>query len=342
MNANVLISVVLPVYNGEKYIKDAVDSILEQTYGEFELIVLNDGSSDRTPQILEQFRDSRIRLVHQPNQGLVQTLNKGMAMAQGELIARMDADDISHPSRFQRQKAFLEANPEVGVVSSFYFEIFGNRIQKPLPLPVSDAQIRSWMFIGNPLSHPAAMMRRAAVQAMDTLYREEFKHCEDFDLWERMALTTKLANIPEGLLYYRNHDSNISEVNARTTNDGRVAVIRRLLMRYGLERSAEEIEAALGIAGQPVRIGKMDAYLGSVAQALPEAIRGDALHCYNQELKKQIAKQAGLPGLWQYWNGAIRAASGTGGAPKLLANASLRTLKSIARKTLGKSHYASA
>ena len=205
------ISVILPIYNGEMYLAEAIDSILSQTYHDFELIIINDCSSDRTPEILSTYTDDRIRIVNNPsNLKLSRSLNKGIELARGQLIARMDADDISLPERFEKQIAFLERNPEIGVVGSQLKKIdengnFSGYISREL-LP----EILRWeLFFGPPLGHPSVMMRADILKTVGG-YSNDLLVAVDYELWTRLIKITRFANLPEPLVLYRKHPETMS------------------------------------------------------------------------------------------------------------------------------------
>ena len=212
------ISVVLPVYNGEQHLNEAVGSILNQTFQDFELIIVDDGSTDATPAILEEFArsDGRIRLYKQTNSGLVASLNRLCRLARGAYIARMDADDISLPERFRRQTEYLDSHAEIGVAGTWIQDIGADGTLGPVwPLPGSPASIRWFLMFGNCIAHPSVMMRRELVERLG-YYRPEAIHVEDYDLWMRVASVTGLANIPEVLLKYRVLSKSVSSRNLST------------------------------------------------------------------------------------------------------------------------------
>lgn len=208
-----LISVILPAYNAEKYIKESIDSILRQTYKNFELIIINDGSTDGTEEIVLSYKDSRIRYVkNEKNLKLIKTLNKGVNLATGEYIARMDADDISLPNRLQIEYDFMKAHPEVSVCSSLVYRLFSNnKIVKgyyyPCKLPEG---CRFTAIYKTPLSHPAAFFKAGVLKRFQ--YKDEAKalHIEAFVLWGDFALANEnMAVIDKRLLIYRDNEQSI-------------------------------------------------------------------------------------------------------------------------------------
>ena len=206
------IAVVLPVYNGEKYLAEAVRSVLAQTFTDFELLAIDDGSTDRTAEVLSAFSDSRLRVLRLPeHRGLVEALNCGIRESRSELIARMDADDICLPRRFERQVAFLDAHPEVALCGTWTRQ-FGNGARAVSRPPVESKQIRARLFFGWAMDHPSIMMRRALLERHGLAYDDAFRHVEDFDFFIRASELTEVANLPEVLLRTREHDHNVSRV----------------------------------------------------------------------------------------------------------------------------------
>jgi len=205
------VSVLMSVYNGERYLREALESILNQTFSDFEFINIDDGSTDTTWRILNDYDGARIRLVrNEENIGLAGSLNKGLELARGEFIARMDADDISLPERFARQVEFLDAHPEIGVVGTAYQMIDAQGRLKDIPQPTTAPMILKWRgCFGSPLAHPAIMARKELLERVGG-YNEHFRTSQDYDLLQRLSGKTRLANLPDVLLYLRKHEKSIS------------------------------------------------------------------------------------------------------------------------------------
>jgi GT2 family glycosyltransferase len=209
-----LISVCMPVYNAERYAAEAVESILNQTFGDFEFLILDDGSTDGSLEILRRYadRDSRVKLTSRPNRGLVVSLNELVDQARGEFIARMDADDISLPERFQRELVYLRAHPECVVVGSRVRLIDSDGDSLCDWCTMQDHETIDSFFLqgkwGTWMSHPVVMMRHSALLAIGK-YRN-LSMMEDLDLFLRLAEHGRLTNLPEVLLKYRIHESNYS------------------------------------------------------------------------------------------------------------------------------------
>lgn len=209
-----LISVLMPVYNGMPHLKEAVDSILNQDFRDFELIVINDGSRDDSAAYIQSMTDPRIVLVdHSRNIGLIGTLNEGLKLARGEYIARMDQDDIAHPDRLSVQLRFLTENPEIGMCGSFANVIGEDRVIRH---PENHEDLRIALLSNNPFIHPSVMMRAGLIRQFGLKYHDEYKSAEDYHFWYTMSTRVKLANIPKTLLSYRIHEGQISSSDAGT------------------------------------------------------------------------------------------------------------------------------
>ncbi len=213
MNAPV-VSVIMPVFNGEHYLDQAIASVLAQTLADFELIVVDDGSTDQTPAILGRCakNDARVRIVSRPNTGIVGALNDGIAVARGEFLARMDADDLCEPERFAKQVDYLCAHPECVILGTQVLRIDpGDLPIGPEDQPLDHEAILARLLEGGAgtLIHPSVMMRRAAVEAVGR-YRLEFQWVEDYDLFLRLAEHGRLANLPDRLLRYRLHFESVN------------------------------------------------------------------------------------------------------------------------------------
>jgi glycosyltransferase involved in cell wall biosynthesis len=212
--ANPAISVVMSVYNGDRFLRQAVDSVLSQSFADFEFLIADDGSRDRSLAILQDYaaKDGRIRLVQQENRGLTRTLNALIQQARGELIARMDADDVCLPQRFALQVEFLRQHPEVVCVGGAQEWIDeAGRVLGHNPEAEDDAEIQCRLLRGwTAINHPSAMMRRSAVLQVGG-YDETMTSAQDIDLWLKLGEIGRLANLPQTVLLYRQHSYAISE-----------------------------------------------------------------------------------------------------------------------------------
>jgi len=198
---NPIISVILSVYNAEQYLKEAIESILNQTYKDFEFIIIDDGSKDNSLNIIKYFQnnDNRILVISRENKGLIASLNEGINIASGKYIARMDADDISLPKRLEEQLRYMQEHEDVIVCGSF-IELFGaeNKIRK---YPITDEEIRAFFVFRSPFAHPATMIQTEALKKV--LYNKDYTHAEDYKLWMELLSYGKVYNIPKTLLKYR-------------------------------------------------------------------------------------------------------------------------------------------
>jgi glycosyltransferase involved in cell wall biosynthesis len=216
------ISVILPAYNCAPYLTEAIQSILQQTFANFELIIINDGSTDNTEAIIRSFTDNRIVYVkNEQNKGLIYTLNKGIELAKGKYIARMDGDDVCLPERLSRQKIFLDENQNIAAVATTitYINDQGNIIgawdldQQT----TSPQQIRKKLAYENCIAHPTIMIR--ADIAASFRYKDYQKNIEDYDLWLRLYNHKhSIAKLKDPQLHYRIHDSSITGVYLKNKN----------------------------------------------------------------------------------------------------------------------------
>jgi len=233
------ISVLMSVYNGKRYLKPAVESILAQSLPDFEFIIIDDGSTDRSLALLEQYagRDARMRLVSLPNAGLTRSLNKGLAMATGEFVARMDADDIAMPQRFAQQVAFLDAHPDIALVGCGYDLIDEKDRILDTEFPAGDDEaIQDRHLRGlTTICHPCVMARRRSLLSIGG-YDESYPVAQDLDLYLRLGEVGKLANLPALLMKYRYHSHSTSDT-------------RRELQLECMRRATERAWKRRGITG---------------------------------------------------------------------------------------------
>lgn len=205
MSAQPLVTVLMSVYNGARFLPEAVASVLHQTFEDFEFVIVNDGSTDGTRFYLLSIPDPRVRIVqNHTNEGLAASLNRGLDRARGKFIARMDADDVAAPERLERQVAFLKRNPKVGVCGTgrLLIDEKGKSVAMARPTP-GNLAIRWKLLLGNPFAHPTVMIRRDLLQAHQLRYDESYRTAQDYELWTRLLPLTRAANLDEPLLYYR-------------------------------------------------------------------------------------------------------------------------------------------
>jgi glycosyltransferase involved in cell wall biosynthesis len=203
------ITVIMPVYNCESYIEEAVNSILNQTYADFEFLIIDDASTDQTVSIIKKYGDPRVQLIEKPlNTGYTNSLNYGLQLAKGKYIARMDGDDISFPERFAKQVSFLETNPETIVCGTSY-KIVGN--DKKISIPENNEAIKLALLKGNCICHPSVMIRKEAIDKFSIIYDTSKEPAEDYDLWVRLLSFGKLHNLQDVLLEYRIYNEQVSQ-----------------------------------------------------------------------------------------------------------------------------------
>jgi len=199
------VSVIMPVYNGEKYLRAAVESILTQTYSDFEFLILDDGSTDRSYSIISEYDDPRIKTFSHSNRGLAGTLNRGITHALGKYVARQDQDDISLPERFEKQVEFLEAHPAVGLLGTWARIFEGNtETGRAHRHPSDNAALKFALMFDNPFVHSSMMIRKSVFDSVGVYTTDPGRQPpEDYELWSRIARVCDVANIPEFLHMYR-------------------------------------------------------------------------------------------------------------------------------------------
>jgi glycosyltransferase involved in cell wall biosynthesis len=237
------ISVLMPVYNNADYLREAVQSILDQTYSNFEFLIIDDGSKDASPEILADFAkaDDRVKVITQENQGYAQALNNAVDLARASLLARMDADDIAYPDRFAIQVAYLEEHPECVACGgrTLFIDNEGRPIRE-WSTEQTHEEIDAAHLAGHGgiLVHPAAMMRRSAVIAVGK-YRTEYLYAEDLDFFLRMAENGRVSNVPELVLQYRQHFASIGYSRTEAQKKAAQKALRDAYERRGLKISDE-------------------------------------------------------------------------------------------------------
>jgi glycosyltransferase involved in cell wall biosynthesis len=233
------VSIVMAAYNGEPYLAATIQSILDQTFTDFEFIVVDDGSTDDTWKTLTRFaeRDTRIVLLrNQPNAGVVRSLNRGLDYSRGSIIARQDADDISHPERIQKQLGFLDANPEYGLVAAVPqpIDIAGNPLDLSYWNGTENEEIQHKLLENMCLCGPTIMVRRECLEAVGFYFSEGSDASEDYDLCLRLAEVTKLASLGGSLYLYRQHPESASSKRAQKQMFNKaIALERAIHRRYG-------------------------------------------------------------------------------------------------------------
>lgn len=237
------LSVVIPTYNAARYVREAVESVLTQDFTDFEVLLLDDGSTDATGEVLQEFAaDPRVRLMRNDrNMGLIATLHRAYAECRAPLIARMDSDDICEPTRFRRQVEYLREHPEVAIVGGA-IRFFGNVPQPNIfRFPLTHEAIRPAMLFYCPLAHPALMFRRELVEEGLLRYDDAFRHAEDYHLWSRLLLKVRAANLGEHILDYRLHAQQVSSGSSDKQYAASLRVRRQMLLEAGIEPGDEDV-----------------------------------------------------------------------------------------------------
>lgn len=237
------VSVFMPVYNAEHYLNESIDSILNQSYSDFEFVILNDGSTDRSAEVIQSYTDKRIRFIDNPkNLGLIASLNIGLEICKGIYIVRMDQDDFSLPQRIEKQVRFMDENPEYGLIGC-WFEDFGENIEtKVVRYSSDDTHIRIRHLYQTHIAHPTAVLRKSVIDEHNLRFNPELVHGEDFAFWVQMSAYCKLSNYPEMLVRKRDHPRNISNKYAQTQQETCAKVKQKQFEKMGLTISREEIE----------------------------------------------------------------------------------------------------
>jgi glycosyltransferase involved in cell wall biosynthesis len=237
----------MPVYNGEKYLRESIESILNQTYSNFEFLIINDGSTDNSEKIIKSYNDKRIRLIkNSQNIKLSATLNKGIDMSQGEYIVRMDCDDISLPNRLAIQVKYMDENPNIGVCGSFV-DIFYEKnlwLHNIVKYPVTDAEIKETLFFQCAFSHPTVIIRKKSLNYYNLSYNPNYSYAQDYKLWIDCSKYLLFANIPQVLLRYRRNAQSIS-ISKRIEQMEIALKISNELLEYYSFKSMQPIEPIL-------------------------------------------------------------------------------------------------
>ena len=267
------VSVILPVYNGTEFLAESLKSVLEQTFHNFEVLVIDDASADDSASIAEGFLDPRVRVIrHDQNMRLPETLNHGLELARGEFIARMDADDICTPNRFERQVRLLDLHPEIGICGG-WVRLFGGVANVTREYPVSPDAVEAFRYFNCPFAHPTVMLRRALLVAHALRYDPNAVAVEDFELWARLLKFTRGANLPEVLLEYRLHEASVTSRDWTVMDENSARVLRAALgdILPDITQEQARFHRQVSMAEIPPDIEslrKADVWLGKISPAL--------------------------------------------------------------------------
>lgn len=240
-----LVSVILATYNDEKHIKEAIDSILEQTHKEFEFIIIDDGSTDSTKEIIKSYNDDRIILLeNKKNMGLPYSLNRGLTIAKGKYVARMDGDDICYKERLEKQLQYMEEHPDITICGANRLQ-FGSGKSKKMYFPEKCEQLRVRLLFGSPIAHPSWFIRKSDFDKFDFKYNEEFRYSQDYELISRVLKKCKIACVPDVLIKYRgivNKPKHVHEKGIRYT----ISVLRRILRDLHMNLERPDMDLLIG------------------------------------------------------------------------------------------------
>lgn len=256
------VAILMPVYNGEKYLNEAIESILNQTYKEFDFLIINDGSSDRTEEIIKSYNDKRIIYIeNEKNIGIVKTLNKGLDLIKSKYIVRMDADDISSSKRVEKQVKFMDKNMDISVsgTSILLFNregrVWKNKVRQ------DPTQVKTQLLFNNALMHPSVIIRKSTLLEGNYKYDEEDCSVEDFGLWQKISFTYKLSNIPEVLLKYRVNEVGLTQVAERDMKRRDLVHMKIYMQAFdhlGIKISTKDLEALALFLGGRAFVNEID------------------------------------------------------------------------------------
>jgi glycosyltransferase involved in cell wall biosynthesis len=278
------LSVILPVYNGQDYLAQAIDSVLSQSFRDLELIIIDDGSTDGSGAIIESADDPRIWSFRQSNRGLAATLNRAIALARGEYIARQDQDDISLPSRLAKQIGFLDANPDVGMLGTSAEIWVGNvRSDRHLRHPADNAALKFGLLFDNHFVHSSVMIRRDVLEAVGGYSEDPARQPpEDYELWSRVMKRYRLANLPDVLLAYR-------EVAGSMSRTGVTPFVHKLV-----RISSENIAWAAGLPVDSIEVNAVANLSHGVFEQIPRGTSFSGMKAVLRRAAHGIAADAGV------------------------------------------------
>ncbi len=230
------VTILLPIFNAENYIDSCLSSLLDQTFDDFEIIAINDGSTDGTFEVLERVaeKDKRLRVINQNNQGLIRTLNKGLELAKGEYIARIDSDDIALSNRIKIQTNYLDENKKCLLCSSDYI-VFNDKTAKSKRIKTRQNSYfhKAEMIFGPSVAHPTVMFRSEEFSKLNLKYDPKYKDAEDYELWTRVNNYGDIRTIPEPLMKMRQHETSITAVaESKANNVERASIIGEIHKNY--------------------------------------------------------------------------------------------------------------
>jgi len=236
-----IVSVVMPVYNGSQFLPESIESILNQSFSDFEFIIIDDASIDNSAEIISNYKDDRIVSVkNSRNMGVARTLNKGISLANGKYIVRMDADDISVLKRLELQVRFMEANSHIGI-SGGWVKLFGFGCPTIARVPQGFDEVAAYMMFENPLWHMTVIMRKELIETHNLQYDPIFTRSEDYELWTKAIQHFPIANLGRVLVKVREHGNSATRANWDEVTVQTEKILARLLSRSGIPVTIEDI-----------------------------------------------------------------------------------------------------
>lgn len=316
------ISVVMPCYNSAETLSESLNSLVQQTLADFEVILIDDGSTDSTGEILEQWahRDHRFRVLHQSHQGIIPALNKGLEACQASYVARMDADDCCHPERLERQVAYLKSRPGVDVVACLVTAYPEGQVRAGFSIYIEwlnslvrDADIRREIFVESPLVHPSVAFRLESVKQAGSY--QEYGWPEDYDLWLRLYLAgARFGKVPEVLLKWREHPDRLTRTDGRYSLENFIRAKAHYLILGPLKGRDAVILWGAGMMGR--RLSKHLARKGAPLVAFVDI---DSKKIGSTRRGLPVIPPEDLPLWWRrYANPAVLSAVGARGARRLI------------------------
>ncbi len=254
VNSSPRVTVVIPVYNRPQYVREAIESILRQTYSDFELLVIDDGSSDGTGEVVRSYANDRVRLVrHERNLGIPRTRNDGVRLARSEYVAFLDSDDVADPMRLERQVAFLDSHPDYAAVGAWvsWMNADGRPISRVKRKPVSSSEIAALRLLRSGVENSASMARTSILR--DYWHNEAYDVASDYELWARIAARYKLSNLPEVLVCRRLHGGQFTKLKADSVRLARQAIYANQLCQLDVSFTTEDLERHALLRGMQKR-----------------------------------------------------------------------------------------
>jgi hypothetical protein len=302
---NQAVTVLMPVHNGAAYLSEAVDSILRQSLRDFELLIVDDASTDESVSIIKRYKDPRIRLLRSMERlKLSGALNLGLDNARGHYVARMDADDISLPRRLEIQVRHMNRHSEIGICGT-WIRYFGGPSRAVLKRPLGCEEIRAFTLVDTPFAHPTVMLRRSMMDQYQLRFDGSYYPTEDFELWTRAMLCFPVENLPQVLLRYRVHGQSLTGSGWSKMDEQAVRVIERQFHTLGLESTPDTMrfhrELCMGRVNMSAEIlSKADAWLEKirVANAQTQVFDPDALANVLGDVWFRACMHAAHLGLW--------------------------------------------